>query len=211
MAQGGVVSELLVEGQNDRHVISALCEQHNVVETFSIFVCDGIDKLLAGIPVRLKQSGFQTLGIVLDADQELQARWDSVCNRLKKEGYHSLPQQPEPHGSIITLVGKPKVGIWIMPDNQVPGMLENFVAHLIPANDGLSNKANRILDEIETANLHRYIANYRPKAFIHTWLAWQETPGRPMGQAITSRVLQSDSQLAVVFVNWLNRLFNQGE
>ncbi|MBP0021911.1 MAG: hypothetical protein J7647_30685 [Cyanobacteria bacterium SBLK] len=49
--------------------------------------------------------------------------------------------------------------------------------------------------------------NNRPKAFIHTWLAWQEVPGMPMGQAITARVLGNGSEIAPHFHHWLTDLF----
>ncbi len=209
---GKNVAQLLVEGENDRHVVWHLCQVHNVPETFSVEILGdngGVDALLRGLPVRLKISGLTVLGVVLDADQNLEARWQAVKTRLLQAGYSSLPEMPSPEGTIIQVAGKPKVGLWLMPDNRLPGMLEDFVAHLIPAGDALAPKANAILDEIERENLNRYSENHRAKAFIHTWLAWQETPGRPMGQAITARVLNHNEPLAQNFVNWLNRLFNQ--
>ncbi len=45
------------------------------------------------------------------------------------------------------------------------------------------------------------------KAKIHTYLAWQEEPGKPMGQAITAKVLHAESETAKVFVEWIKRLF----
>ncbi len=65
--------QLLVEGKNDRHVIWALCKQHQIPETFSVEVPlvedgQGINAVLAEIPVRLKQENLLTLGIVIDAE-----------------------------------------------------------------------------------------------------------------------------------------------
>jgi hypothetical protein len=61
-----------------------------------------------------------------------------------------------------------------MPNNQLPGMLEDFVAYLIPPRDRLHPKAEAILRELEQAGLNRYSSIHRPKALIHTWLAWQK-------------------------------------
>ena len=94
-----------------------------------------------------------------------------------------------------------------MPNNQLPGMLESFVTYLIPDGDSLLPKAESILSEIERENLNRYTPIHHPKAFIHTWLAWQDIPGRPMGQSITAQVLLHDTSVALSFINWLNRLF----
>lgn len=98
-------AQLIVEGKNDQHVIWALCEQHDVEETFLVEDIGGVTDLLNSIPVRLK-----------------------------------IPQL---------------------------------------------------------------------KAFIHTWLAWQESPGRPMGQAITAHCFEYNAPLANLFVEWLRNLFEQ--
>ena len=94
-----------------------------------------------------------------------------------------------------------------MPDNKLPGMLEDFVIYLIPSEDKLREKAAVILNEIETEKLNSYSLTHRPKALIHTWLAWQSKPGMPMGQAITAKALSNDSTIARIFVTWLNNLF----
>jgi hypothetical protein len=205
-------AQLLVEGKNDRHVVWALCGQYQVPETFSVEIpgqdSGGVDALIKSIPVRLKVSGLRALGIVLDADRNLAGRWNAICDRLRQVGYMNLPPTPEPDGSIIAAGRMPRIGIWLMPDNQLPGMLENFVSHLIPEKDLLAAKAKAVLDQIESKGLNQYPLLHRQKAFIHTWLAWQKMPGQPMGQAITARVLDPNQHLAQMFTKWLNLLFN---
>lgn len=205
-------AQLLVEGTNDRHVVWALCEQHQVPETFSVEIPrednGGVDALLKSIPVRLKISGLRALGIILDADQNLAGRWDAVCDRLRRAGYSELPPNPEPNGSIIEVDQMPRIGIWLMPNNNLPGMLENFVSYLILDGDLLAAKAENVLYQIESEDLNKYSLSHHQKAFIHTWLAWQKTPGQPMGQAITAQVLNQDQPLAHAFTKWLNLLFN---
>ncbi len=167
----------------------------------------GIDELLCSIPVRLKIAGLQALGLVLDADQDLGSRWDAVCHRLRQAGYHDLPAHPHPQGSIVDDGEHARIGVWLMPDNQLPGILEDFVTCLVPEHDLLLPKAEDILADIEQNGIHRYKQVYHPKALIHTWLAWQEIPGRPMGQSITAHVLLHNAEVAMSFVNWLSRLF----
>lgn len=213
MSKRPTTAQLIVEGKNDRHVIWAICEQHQVAETFSVKVPDkdegeGIDALLRSIPVRLKIAGLRALGVVVDANQNLQGRWESICHRLAQDDYENLPVCPNAGGFVTSSPNKPRVGVWLMPDNQLPGMLENFVAHLVPNDDSLASKAESCLQEIEHEGIHRYRLVHHSKAFIHTWLAWQENPGQPMGQAITTHVLQHNRPLAVAFVDWLNCLFN---
>lgn len=48
---------------------------------------------------------------------------------------------------------------------------------------------------------------HRSKAKIHTFLAWNDEPGLPMGSAITARVLDPSLGSAKIFVDWLERCF----
>ena len=210
--------QLLVEGMNDFHVIKALRTKYKVPEKFSIEVPDsielsdgkkakGVEALLSGLPIRLKEAYLQTLGIVVDADQDLQARWQAISNKLKSVGYNNIPKTPCPEGWIYEQEELPKIGVWIMPNNQLTGELEDFVSYLIPDDDQLQLKANEILDELETLEIHGYNKDDRSKAFIHTWLAWQKEPGRPMGLSITAKVLRNNPAIAQNFITWLKQLY----
>jgi hypothetical protein len=137
----------------------------------------------------------------------MRARWDSVSNVLKKQGY-DVPALPSRCGVIIDCAGMPKIGVWIMPDNNTAGILEDFVSLLIPAGDLLLNEVDCSLDGIEAKKLNKYKDTHKAKARIHTWLAWQQEPGTPMGQAITKTYLDTNQQLCRSFVDWVNRLFN---
>lgn len=66
----GKNKQLLVEGNDDLHVLLALCEQYRIPETFGIIDSKGIGKLLDSIPVYLKTSGIETIGIIIDADTD---------------------------------------------------------------------------------------------------------------------------------------------
>ncbi len=203
---------LLVEGKNDQHVVWALCQQHQIPKTFSVETPadqekEGIDALLEGLPLRLKAENLTVLGIIVDANHDLAARWQAVRYHFNRRGYADMPHQPPPDGWVSSASDLPRVGVWLMPNNQLPGMLESFIAELIPSHDQLHLKAEAILQEIERASLNRYQSIHHPKALIHTWLAWQKTPGMPMGQAITAQALKYDSPIAKIFIAWLKRLF----
>ncbi len=203
--------KLLVEGKNDFHVIKALCSRHSLPSLFTLEEPRseglGVESLVDSLPVQLKVSGLNALGVVVDADLDIQARWDSIRAHLDVAGYGKLPKLPEPTGAVVTIPGKPKVGIWLMPNNHLPGTLEDFVAHLISEDDLLRPEVANVLSRLESLGLNKYSKKDRQKAFIHTWLAWQRHPGQPIGQAITAHVLQHDGPLAMSFVNWLNNLF----
>ena len=203
--------KLLVEGNDDQHVVWALCEKHNVPETFDVVDCGSVDNVLKSFEVRLKLADINSrIGIVMDADTNLKSRWDSFVSILKRtEKYDCSALTLPKDGLVLEPKDKtyPKVGIWLMPDNNQNGMLEDFMAALATPNDELMKKSDDVLTELETEGIQKYKPVHRSKAKIHTYLAWQDVPGRPMGQAITANILNSNSDVAVKFANWLKEMF----
>ena len=198
--------KLLVEGNDDQHVLWALCEKFSVNENFDVIDCEGIDKLFEQIPIRAKQSGIETIGIIIDADFDISSRWHALSAILSNIGFE-VPQNIPNTGLILVQNGM-TVGIWIMPDNSLNGMLEDFIKFLVPDGDRLLGIAKNSLDQIEAEKLNKYNIIHKSKALIHTWLAWQEDPGTPMGLSITKRYLTTDAQICNTFIDWLRRVFN---
>ncbi len=100
----------------------------------------------------------------------------------------------------------PKVGVWIMPNNADPGKIEDFVGSLRSPDDVLWPIAEEIVQRVMSVE-SRFVSEHESKARIHTWLAWQNKPGRSMGQAITSKYVLPDAPLAQQFILWFRRLF----
>lgn len=156
-------STLLVEGNDDQHVTWAICEKFLIAETFDVFDCDGIDNVLKQIPIRIKLRE-SNLGILLDADVDLTARWQQLKNILIPLGYE-MHDLPEKSGSIVKSKKEiTTIGIWIMPDNQVPGILEDFAELLIPIDDVTLPYAMRAIDEIQKNSIAKFKHLHRSKA-----------------------------------------------
>ena len=120
---------LLVEGPDDEHVFRGLCGQYGLPWLDEIRQYGGYVNLLDAIPVRLKESDVGVLGIVLDADEDPVSRWDAISHRLKEVGY-AVPPGPDPAGLVLESPDSsilPRVGVWMMPDNRMPGILEDFI------------------------------------------------------------------------------------
>lgn len=196
---------LLVEGQDDKHVVANLLFAHGLDLVFEIKDKEGIDNLLLTLSTELRASDLKRLGLIVDADSPIASRWQRVRAVLVKAGYSSIPSLPDVEGAVLAALGKPTVGVWMMPDNRSDGMLEDFAALLVPADDTLLPRARLAVDQIPLAE-RRFAEVHEMKAVIHTWLAWQQEPGVRMGAAVTRRYLQSDSPGATAFLNWLNRL-----
>lgn len=197
---------LLVEGKDDSAIVQSLCALHAMPEIFRVKQYGGKDPLLAAAPLEIRAEGRERVGIVIDADGDASARWQQVRAIIVKEGYDPLPKTLPADGLVHDHPSRARVGVWIMPDNASSGMLEDFAASLIPPGDALWAYASTSLDGI-AAEHRRFAHVHRSKAHMHTWLAWQESPGAPMGLAISQKALDGRAENAARFVTWLRRLF----
>jgi hypothetical protein len=200
---------LLVEGIDDEHVFKHFCGDRRVGTLDEIKQHGSVEQLLESFPVRLLESEIEVLGVVLDADTDLSARWDALKGRLVRAGYRDVPGQPASVGTILnpppdTLL--PRFGVWIMPDNRSTGKLEDFLRFLVPAGSRLFEHVEFSVQGIPDGE-RRFSKPDEIKAIIHTWLAWQEEPGKPFGTAITAKFLDPNVPQADVLVDWLKRLF----
>ncbi len=197
---------LLVEGDDDCHVVWALCKKHEVPETFSVYDCGSDDKLLRSLNALIQRPEKEIIGVVIDVDQpDVRSRWQSIRDKLKNHLY-VFPDAPEPDGTIIEGVeDKPHLGFWLMPNNIDPGMLEDFCRQLAP--DDAIAFAEQCVTEAKEKLLATFKDVHRSKAVVHTYLAWQDEPGKPLGQSITAKALEPETVIAKTFANWLTRLF----
>jgi hypothetical protein len=198
---------LIVEGDDDEHVIYSLAVHYNFpVGLFQVRNEGGIGNVIIAAEVAGQDPKVQTLGILVDADTDVQKRWNEILGGLRRGGFTNLPAIPDPNGTIITETGKPRVGIWLMPDNKLPGMLEDFVGNLISnaTSNNLWQLSEKCLTEAQAFSADIPDAKGR----IYTYLAWQKEPGKPLGQAITARYLDATQPKAKEFADWLLFLFN---
>lgn len=111
---------LLVEGRGDLHVVDHICRRSQPMPDFQIKEKGGIDPLLASIGVEIKAPGRQDVGIIVDANNDIEARWSAVKNRISRAGI-ALGNR-DPNGTVVRgSAPDPHVGVWIMPDNRSPG------------------------------------------------------------------------------------------
>ncbi len=203
---------LLVEGNNDKHVVWALLTHHQVPQTFTVEELQGIDHRIENIRYRIHtfrgQPELERLGIIFDADLSGAMRWESLRRELGKLCV-DIPEKPVSAGTIVSIGDQQRLGVWVMPDNLLPGKLEDFLGFLVKENDLLLPRVDQFLHSLPTRDdcPRRFPEKDLVKARIHSWLAIQDEPGKPMGQAITARYLDADAPMAHLFIDWLRRLF----
>ncbi len=206
---------LLVEGDEDKRVIPELIEANGIhwgksPKEAVVFIksCNGVENLLdkKQINTELKASDLQILGIIVDADEIPKARWQRVRQCLI-ESFPGVPSELPDTGLIASNTDGIKIGVWMMPDNKKRGMLETFLHFLLPENNqNLWLHAEDALS-YATESGAPYKAAHRDKAKIHTWLAWQNPPGRQLHNALTEKILNPQSEYSVPFMTWFRELF----
>jgi hypothetical protein len=215
------IYRLLVEGSDDQHLIRRLLERRNIgsvlargekkADPRSIVIAEkgGYGQLRDSLRVELDVPELERLGIVVDADVDANDRWTSLRNHLTALGGVGIPETLSPGGTLFNVERTEKtvtVGVWVMPDNTRPGMLEHFVASLISSNDVLWPRAEQVVAQIPQDE-RRFRPQHEIKAHAHTWLAWQEEPGRPYGVAMTFGWLDAKSPAADAFISWIRQLY----
>ncbi len=203
---------LLVEGRDDEEVVKQLCRVHGIEVDWTVEQVkgqgdrEGVEYLLDQVPVRLKESGIRRLAVIVDADENAQSRWESLRDRLRKKGYASIPDVPDPAGTIIDLpddFGNTRLGIWIMPNNKLKGMIEDFLAFLVPDDDTMLPRVDEFLKAIPTEH-RKFTDTHLPKARMHCYLAVQKNPGMPLGLAIKAKYLDAKQEVVAPFLQWIN-------
>ena len=204
-----------MEGVDDKRLLPELVERLGIHwgESESDWIAEikemeGISNLLAEgvIEAECKASGIQRLGIIVDADLDAGTRWKEIWVRLSV----SVPDCPAdlPSKGLVHQGERLRIGVWIMPDNLSRGMLETFMLYLIGNDDSeLFNHASDSAKKAAADFNARFKASHFDKAAMHTWLAWQDPPGRQTHQAVKERIFQADTAQSRTFVDWFINLF----
>jgi hypothetical protein len=222
-----MIQNLIVEGDNDIHLITRLClvkgitairGYENEAEYKNEFVtkAGGKEKAKKELRFALKKNNESNnnIGIVIDADFETENpvvdTWLSIRHILSEFGYENLPKIPNPKGTIIEQEDKAKIGVWIMPNNANAGYLEHFFQDLILENDEFLLEAAQITEGFVKNNRNRFSETALQKAKVHTWLSWQQKPELPMGFALKEYDALFDLNKEIVqdFFDWFIRIFD---
>ena len=195
---------LLVEGSDDKHVAIHISRSSPDMPGFQVIDKGGISELLPSIPLEIRAEGRVAIGILVDANDDLQSRWYAVTDRLRSAGIQP-PVGPAPGGTVIDVDGKPRVGVWLMPDNDSSGELEDFFASMIPPGDPVWPLSEAYIGGIPEEH-RKFDEGKILRAKVHAWLAARERP-RPMGSAIGAGDLDVRVGNGRAFLAWLRKLF----
>ena len=201
---------LIVEGGDEEHFVRHLCA---LVKIGAPKIVDkkGVPNLIETIRADLSSPGREVIGFVLDANNDMPARWQEISNEFYQEGIN-LPTSPVVDGTIINCrnyvsnISLNQIGLWLMPDNSSSGELENFIMTMIPNDDREWEKAQNYINDILEGN-GKFFQNKIPKAMVSAWLATRKFPGL-IGKALKAGDLEIDGQLCQKFISWLNQMYS---
>lgn len=168
---------LLVEGRDAFEFSKALLRHLGLLSEIEIRNFGGLADLadyLEALKVTPGFLGAVSLGILRDAEANLDSAFQSVCSALKRSGY-SVPGQP-----MAIAEGSPRVSVFILPDCANPGMLEDLCLQAV-ANDPTLACVEQYLRCLQEQGVG--LPNNVPKARLHAFLASRPVPDLQLGEA----------------------------
>lgn len=203
---------LLVEGINDKSVIEQVLKAYGVKVDWEIKECGGVTNMVEELRLYIKNpTAYLAIGIIADADSSTLSRWQQIRNILHNTGMYDCNRLPLPHEGIVVAPidaeNAPKVGAWVMPNNEYNGTLEDFLLEMVPTNDELMIEVEHKLLELEAHSRHRYPSTYHNKAKVQTFLAWERKPGISVATAVASQIFNPHTPTADKFVEWVKKVF----
>lgn len=168
---------LIVEGEDEKRFFNSLILNLQLV-TIQVLPIGGKTKLKDTLPALAKSSDFkrivESIGIVRDADESDIEAFQSVCASLGKVNL-PVPTQP-----LMSVGGKPKVVVMIMPGTGKIGMLEDLCLDSI-----IDNPATACIDEyfncVKGKNFE--LPSNLSKAKVHAFLSIQKKSFSRLGEA----------------------------
>jgi len=215
-----MAQRLIVEGKDDAIVLSNILKRKQIsppkgyTNEFKfkqefIINANGDSKIKTSLKEELQSPDVERIGIIIDADDKVpENRFKSLIDFIEKETDEDLSNAVlTPEGFFHQLKDERTIGIWVMPDNQNNGYLENFVGMMMEDSNLTWQFAQEKVAELLEKDFCKFTDTKKQKALVHTYLAWQETPGLPMGTAVKAGFINIENPLIESFANWFKNTF----
>jgi hypothetical protein len=154
------------------------------------------------------------LGVIVDADHSAQNnngfenRRNQLVELLQKHDFIITTTPAEMNqGECFKHPSGAEIGVWIMPNHQSDGMIEDlFLDSVITEQQLLLDHATTVINNL---NEHKIFATHHDsKAKLSTWLAWQKEPGISPSYAYYKGLFKKDNSGFVSITDWLKRVFD---
>lgn len=149
---------------------------------------DGKTNIGAGLRAIKDRSGFLnlvvSLGVTRDADFADDPAEDALASQRAFQsvsGALAHANLPVPGAPLVRAAGAPDISVFILPDNQRPGMLEDLCIAAMDAPD--IGCAEQYFECVSLKAGRDQIRRNVSKSRVHAWLATQTEPDKHLGQA----------------------------
>jgi hypothetical protein len=216
---------LLVEGLSDESFYSAIIKKFSL--NASVVAAapgslnggknskNGAINLLEGLLQDLFDGNRERIALVVDADWAtfnqgfagFENTVKHVVEKIKPLGYIEKHEVLKGGGLVFEHNdGLPPFGLWVMPNNNDQGALEDWIKTTIVSTEkALFNKA---VSTVAALDDKKFKPHQQSKAELATWLAWQKKPGEGLYYLLEADLLDSQSHELLRFVSWLKYLFD---
>jgi hypothetical protein len=214
---------LLVEGRADEEFFTEFCKKHGFDTHVEVVTPRGaggthngkehVISRLGVLAKQFNQADLTHLAAIVDADQArdgggISKTLEKVGKVLAPQGFNQAGLPLDDGGFVFTSDrGFADIGLWIMPNNQDEGMLEDWISQVVhqeQPQQTLLAHANSVV-----ANLP--VALFGPtgvkKAEIASWLAWQADPGKGLYHTIKARLLDPAAPLYTGLKAWMEHVY----
>lgn len=213
---------LLVEGESDKYFFnqfikcfcSSLSVDVKVVTPKDVSSGGYNNKQGAFAQLSLLSKGTaeqMRLGLIVDADQKNHG--GGVANTIEQLNQALVKNQFQSGIKSQTNSGYffehalHKCGVWITPNNQDDGIVEDFLLQSVKdkPNQSLLQHAKQIVDGLPTPT--NFNAHKISKAYFSTWLAWQEQPSE-ISNLFRDHLIDENNIDFINLKSWLIELFS---
>ncbi|MFZ2726997.1 MAG: DUF3226 domain-containing protein [Methylococcaceae bacterium] len=218
---------LLVEGEDDRGFFEQVCKTLQLNLKIEVappkdYQDDYEENLRNGkqgalrlldnlLPELLDEEAItKRLAIIIDADYKTanglgyQKTLAQIFNIANEYGFNLSENQS--NGLIFKHEDDAiNFGVWIMPNNNDEGMLEDFIKSCIHNEEqALFNHAINTVNQLTSK---KFKDHHYSKAEIATWLAWQKVPSHGLYIAIKDKLLNEQHSLFQQLGDWLKYVY----
>ena len=214
---------LLVEGETDKSFFKKICEHLSLDTTVQVAppkdlggtynTKGGVANHLKILLPQLEDGQITHIAVVVDADYikhggGYQKTINTLSDIVEPSGFVLQRNKPVNSGLYFkNSDGLADFGLWIMPDNQQEGMLEDWIKLCIKESEkGLFQQASQAVQKISSPK--KFKEHLTTKVEVATWLAWQKKPGHGLYCVMDGDgLLNYESPLFKEIEQWLLRIF----
>jgi hypothetical protein len=226
---------LWVEGEVDSGFIHSLLKYYGLRLGIEVYPKGGINSLRGSLT---KDRFLKTLsdtttikrfGIIADADSLAQGgagfhnRWSQLIQDLTPTmtdlGVTIPTAASYETGEVFSKANDSlRIGLWLMPNHQEDGYLEDFILAstnwdlpLSSTNPNDQRKLKQYADDcwqaLDQRTLKSFADYHHSKPSAYTWLAWQTKPTQFLSGTIEAGLLDMQHPYVLAFKDWIEKCF----